>query len=423
MTTSLPVLLEHKRDGGRYAAEEIEAFVRAVVDGRASRAQAAAWLAFAYVRGLDDGETAALTRAMATSGRMLSWEGLDGPFVDKHSTGGVGDKVSLVLAPLWAELGRRVPMVSGRGLGHTGGTLDKLEAIPGYRCDLEPGRLRRILEDVGCFVNGQTDAVAPADRILYALRNETGTVPSIPLITASILSKKLAEGISDLVLDVKVGSGAFMPDLDAARALARSIVRVGRDAKLRVRALITDMDQPLGQAVGNALEVREAVDALKGEGPDDLVACTLALAGDDRAGALLASGAAFERFRRMVAAHGGDPESLDRLGRTTDGIAVVEVRADRSGFLQRCDALGVGRAAFALGAGRSRASDAVHPDVGVVLERKRGDPVAAGEVLARVHHAGRELDTALACVRAACVVGDAPPGPVPLVRDVVDLAI
>jgi pyrimidine-nucleoside phosphorylase len=415
MTFSLPAFLECKRDGGRHGDEEIEDFVQAVMDGRASRAQAAAWLAFALVRGLDDGETVALTRAMTASGQRLSWPDLPGPFVDKHSTGGVGDKVSLVIAPLWAELGRRVPMVSGRGLGHTGGTLDKLEAIPGYRCDLEPEQLRPILEDVGCFINGQTARVAPADRILYALRNETATVPSIPLITASILSKKLAEGISELVLDVKVGSGAFMTGLEAARALAGSLVRVGSEAGVRVRALLTDMDQPLGCAVGNGLEVLEAAEALRGGGPPDLVSCTLALAGDDRAGAVLRSGAAWDRFRRMVEAHGGDPDDLDRPERLLGHVEVAEVRTDRSGFLRRCDALGIARAAFALGAGRSQAGDTVHPGVGVVLEAKRGDPVAAGDVLARIHHAGRALGEATARVRAAFVVGDAPPAPVPLV--------
>ncbi len=421
MTSSIHAFLERKRDGGRHDDAEIEAFVRGVVAGRVTRPQAAAWLAFVLVRGLDDVETTALTRAMTASGLRLSWEGLSGPFVDKHSTGGVGDKVSLVLAPLWAELGRRVPMVSGRGLGHTGGTLDKLEAIPGFRCtDLEPAHLRRILGETGCFIHGQTARLAPADRILYALRNETCTVPSIPLVTASILSKKLAEGISDLVLDVKVGSGAFMPDLASARALAVSLVRVGREAGLRTRAILTDMDQPLGRAVGNGLEVLEAVEALRGGGPPDLSACTIALAGDERAASLLRSGLVLERFRRMVAAQGGDPEALDDPRRLLGAVDVVEVRAERSGVLERCDALGIAQAAFALGAGRSRAADRIHRGVGVVLDRKRGDPVAAGDVLARIHHAGRALDEAIAHVRAACVVGDAPPPPRPLVLEVVE---
>ena len=239
-------ILRVKRSGGRLTDEQVLGFVNGVVDGSVSRPQAAAWLAFAFTRGLDDGEAIALTRAMTDSGARLSWSGIDGPFIDKHSTGGVGDKVSLILAPLWAELGWKVPMISGRGLGHTGGTLDKLEAIHGYRTDLDDPSLRRCLVDIGCFISGQTAALAPADRILYALRNETQTVECIPLIVASILSKKLAEGLDRLVLDVKVGSGAFMKTLDDARALARALVRVGNGAGVSTRAVLTDMMMPFG---------------------------------------------------------------------------------------------------------------------------------------------------------------------------------
>ncbi|MEQ1507016.1 MAG: thymidine phosphorylase, partial [Myxococcota bacterium] len=251
-------LLYAMRSGEPQPPDAIRAFVAGVVDGSVSRPQAAAWLAWAFVRGLTDDETVALTRAMTASGATLQWG--DGPeIVDKHSTGGVGDKVSLVLAPLWAELGYRVPMVSGRGLGHTGGTLDKLESIPGYRTDLDEAGLRRVLADVGCFVSGQTASLAPADGVLYALRNETCTVESIPLIVGSILSKKLAAGVSRLVLDVKCGSGAFMQAEDDARALAAALVRVARGAGTTCSALVTSMDRPLGRAVGNALEVREAI--------------------------------------------------------------------------------------------------------------------------------------------------------------------
>lgn len=407
--------LEAKREGRAHDPAAILAFVRALVAGEVSRCQAAAWLAFAYLRGLDAGEKVALTRAMVDTGDRLRWDGLAGPFVDKHSTGGVGDKVSLVLAPLLAELGRRVPMISGRGLGHTGGTLDKLEAVPGYRTDLQAARLREILADVGCFVNGQTGEVAPADRLLYALRNETCTVPSIALITASILSKKVAEGIDGLTLDVKVGAGAFMKDLPAARALAESLVEVGEGCGVRTRALLTDMSQPLGLAVGNALEVQESVATLKGGGPQDLFDLTVALAGDPRAAEVLRSGRVYARFQRMVAAHGGDPSTLERPAVLAAGARVIEVRADRSGAVLALDALDIAHAAFALGAGRERAEQPIHPGVGVLLHRKRGDEVRAGDLLAQIHHADRALDQALALTRSAFAIGDGVPAPVPLV--------
>lgn len=395
-------ILRARRIGAPLTDDQVLAFVRGVVDGTVSRPQAAAWLAFTFVRGLDDRETVALTRAMTDSGHRLAWPGLDGPFIDKHSTGGVGDKVSLVLAPLWAELGWRVPMISGRGLGHTGGTLDKLEAIPGYRTDLDEPALRRALAEVGCFINGQTAALAPADRILYALRNETQTVECIPLIVASILSKKLAEGLDRLVLDVKVGSGAFMKSLDDARALAEALCRVGTGAGVRTEALLTDMSQPLGRACGNALEVEESIDCLRGGGPVDLRALTVRLAGHPDAAAVLASGRAYERFERMVAAHGG------RLGELDRGAVEEEVLlAEADGVVTRCDAWQVGRAAFVLGAGRLRAEDAVHPGVGVVVEKKVGDRVQRGEPLARMFHAGRQLERARAELSAAFAVGEA----------------
>ena len=280
-----------------------------LLNGSVTRAQAAAWLAMVYLQGMTDEETVCLTRIMTDSGDRLSWPGIEGPFVDKHSTGGVGDKVSLVLAPLWMALGCKVPMISGRGLGHTGGTLDKLESIPGFRTDLEPSELRRVLEDAGGFISGQTGDVAPADRILYALRNETATVPSIPLITASILSKKLAEGIDTLSLDVKWGTGAFMKTREDAEVLARSLVAVGNGSGVNTRARITDMNQPLGHAVGNAIEVAEAVACLKGEGPEDLASLTCELIGDPRARELLDSGSAYVQWCRMVTACGWGPRS------------------------------------------------------------------------------------------------------------------
>ncbi|MFN7144673.1 MAG: thymidine phosphorylase, partial [Myxococcota bacterium] len=385
MNLGIDDILREKRAGKSLSAAQIRAFVDGVLDGSVSRPQAAAWLAFSYVRGLDDDEAIALTRAMTDTGDKLAWHGIDGPFVDKHSTGGVGDKVSLILAPLWAELGLKVPMISGRGLGHTGGTLDKLEAIPGYRTDLSDAELRHALVDAGCFINGQTAALAPADRILYALRNETQTVECIPLIVASILSKKLAEGLDRLVLDVKVGSGAFMKTDADARRLAEALVRVGNGAGVATRALLTDMEQPLGQACGNALEVRESIACLKGGGPTDLRDLTVALAGHPDAAAVLASGRAYERFERMVHAHGGD---LGRLA-ASENVDVEEVRAPRAGVLARCDAWEIGRAAFVLGAGRLKAEDPVHPGVGVTVFKKVGERVEAGQPLALLHHAGR----------------------------------
>ena len=393
-------ILERKRDGGALSASQIRAFIDGLLDGSVTRAQAAAFLAFTFVRGMDDDETVALTLAMTDTGEKLSWPGLTGPFVDKHSTGGVGDKVSLVLAPVWAELGCRVPMLSGRGLGLTGGTLDKLEAIPGYRTDLDTAALHRALEQVGCFINGQTERLAPADRILYALRNETSTVPNISLITASILSKKLSEGLDELVLDVKWGSGAFMQTRAAAEALAASLVRVGTGAGVKVRAVLSDMGTPLGRKVGNALEVEESIACLRGEGPEDLSALVVELIGDPAAADVLARGSALDRFYRMVRAHGGDAEA-PLLG---GGCAERPVLAESSGLVTRCDAGGIGRAAFVLGAGRVRADQAVHPGVGLILNKKPGETVIAGEPLAVLRHVEQGLDDALVHVRGAYVI-------------------
>jgi pyrimidine-nucleoside phosphorylase len=305
-----------------------------------------------------------------------------------------------VLAPLWAELGWKVPMISGRGLGHTGGTLDKLEAIPGYRTDLDDGAMYRLLNDVGATINGQTGELAPADRVLYALRNETQTVESIPLIVASILSKKLAEGLDRLVLDVKVGAGAFMKTEADARALAEAMVTVGNGAGVRTTADLTDMEQPLGVAAGNVNEVIESVETLKGGGPADLRALTIALAGHPDAARVLASGAAYERFARMVHGHGGRLAELPATG-----VEEVVV-APREGVVTVCDALAIGRAAFVLGAGRLRAEDAVDPRVGVLVHKKVGDRVGRGEPLATLQHADRGLVRARAEVAGAFRIGD-----------------
>ncbi|MCB9777480.1 MAG: thymidine phosphorylase [Alphaproteobacteria bacterium] len=401
----IELLLERKRDGGALTADELTWLVGGIVDESVTRAQAAAFLAFTFLRGMTDEETVAFTLAMRDSGDVLSWA-VDGTVVDKHSTGGVGDKVSLILAPLWAELGYYVPMISGRGLGHTGGTLDKLEAIEGFRTDLEIDELHRVLADVGCFMNGQTGELAPADRILYALRNETSTVPAIPLITASILSKKLAEGLDELSLDVKWGTGAFMKTREDAAALRDMLVAVGNGAGVRTRARLTDMNVPLGHAIGNALEVEEAMACLKGEGPEDLAQLTCELIGRDeaevaRARDLLDRGVAWERWERLVAAHHGDLSAPLRGG----GCTRVVVEAPRDLTIGRCDAYELGRAAFVLGAGRRTAAAPVHPGVGLLVHAKPGDSVLRGQPLVTVVHADRGLDEALALVQRAYGLG------------------
>lgn len=409
-------LLQSMRSGEIQSDEAIQAFVAGVVDGSVSRPQAAAWLAWAFQRTLSPSETLALTRAMTRSGEVMVWP--EGPtLIDKHSTGGVGDKVSLVLAPLWAELGYRVPMVSGRGLGHTGGTLDKLESIPGFRTDLDEAGLRRTLASVGCFMNGQTRTLAPADRVLYGLRNETQTVESIPLIAGSILSKKLAEGVERLVLDVKFGSGAFMKTQARARALGRVLVDVAHGAGVDVVAHLTAMDRPLGQAIGNALEVEESVACLKGGGPDDLRELTTVLADHPRAAEVLASGAAYARFQRLVEAHGGDVGSLEG-GLLGAGCSERVVEASRDGTVLATDAGDLGVAAFRLGAGRRQAGEAIDFGVGLRLHVEPGQAVVAGQPLITVvHRDGHALDEALASIDRAIIVGEGDPDVAPLVLD------
>ncbi len=413
-------ILSSMRAGRVQSAEAIEAFVRGVTDGSISRPQAAAWLAWAFTRGLSTPETVALTQAMTHSGAVMEWpEGAT--LIDKHSTGGVGDKVSLVLAPLWASLGLRVPMISGRGLGHTGGTLDKLEAIPGYRCDLDASHLRRQLDEVGCFISGQTAQLAPADRVLYGLRNETSTVDSVPLIVGSILSKKLAEGVQRLVLDVKTGSGAFMKTQEQACTLARALVDVATGAGVDCTAFVTAMDRPLGLTAGNALEVEEAIACLEGGGPADLRELTLALADHPRAEAELDSGRPLEVFARMIEAQGGDPRVVDEPSALLGGgCAEHVVVAGRSGHVQVLDAWHLGVAAFRLGAGRSRAEDPVDFGVGLRLHAKPGEVVEAGQpVLTLLHREGRGLDDALEHVGQALVVGEEAPEVPELVQRIV----
>jgi len=383
------------------------------------------------LRGMTDEETAWLTEAMAQSGARFDLGRLAGRKVDKHSTGGVGDKTSLILAPLAAACGVVVPMMSGRGLGHTGGTLDKLESIPGFRVDLGAREIVDILEDVGCVIVGQTEDIAPADRRLYRLRDVTATVESIPLITASIMSKKLAEGIDALVLDVKVGSGAFMRTLDDAERLARSMVRAGALAGVRTEALLTRMDAPLGRAVGNSIEVVESIQTLRGQGPRDVTELSLLLAArmvllagraasagdaDRRVREALASGAGFERFRRMIERQGGDPEVADEPERLLLAPGREIVRAPRAGYLTGLDALLVGRAAAALGAGRATAEARVDHGVGIRVIATLGALLRAGDpVLELIHRDGNGLADAADLARQAIELGGAPPAPRPLV--------
>ncbi|HEX8386262.1 MAG TPA: thymidine phosphorylase, partial [Rubricoccaceae bacterium] len=380
----------------------------------------------------------ALMRAMLHSGRVLDLSDIPGRKVDKHSTGGVGDKVSIVLAPLVAACGVPVPMISGRGLGHTGGTLDKLEAIPGFDVRLDIDRYREVLAAVGTVMIGQTDEIAPADRKLYALRDVTGTVESIPLIAASILSKKLAEGIDALVLDVKVGRGAFMTDEAQARRLAETLVGVATEAGTPTVALLTAMDVPLGRAAGNGPETAEAVQILRSETPDggpcdDVVEVTLALAGEmlalggkaatpaagrEIAAEALRSGRAFETFRRLVVAQGGDVSVLD-APEGLSGPPVAVVTADRSGVVADVDARRIALAALALGAGRARKEDAVDPRAGVVLNKRPGERVEPGDPLATLY-ASDPSRADVGAVRAAFTLGDAAPAPRPLVLDRLD---
>jgi pyrimidine-nucleoside phosphorylase/thymidine phosphorylase len=377
-------------------------------------------------------ELGTLTRSIIDSGRRLDFRADGGPpAVDKHSTGGVGDKVSLVLAPLLAEYGLRVPMMSGRGLGHTGGTVDKLESIPGFRTDLDLDEFQSVLTDVGCAMIRQTPAIAPLDGRLYALRDVTATVPSIPLISASIVSKKVAEGIEALVLDVKYGSGAFMQDPEQAVLLAETLVRLAESEGVRAAALLTAMEQPLGRTVGNALEVSEAVECLRGAGPSDLREVTLALASASvtAAGietpadeivagpeAMLDDGRALARFERLVERQGGDPEVTTRPELLPAAPLRVTWESPADGFVTRADAYEIGVAAVELGAGRRRIEDTVDPAVGFALHARRGDRVQRGQPVAVIHARSADAaETAAARLRSAYEFGDAPPPEVPLV--------
>jgi len=394
-------LIKAKRDGKPLSAEGVRDFIRGYTAGSVRDYQMAAMCMAIYFRGLSSEELGAWTRAMLESGEVLDLSDIPGAKVDKHSTGGVGDKVSLCLAPMVAACGVKVPMISGRGLGHTGGTLDKLESIPGFRADLSVSEYRRIVREVGACLIGQTATLSPADKKLYALRDVTATVESIPLIASSIMSKKLAEGIDALVLDVKVGGGAFMKTSEQARVLARAMIDIGAMMGRKVIALLTDMNQPLGHTVGNALEVAEAIEVLLGNAAADLTEVTMALGAEmlvvggkakdeGEARAMLRrsieSGAALSKMREIVRWQGGDPLVLEDVSRLPHARNTCVLPSPSAGFVSGIDAEAIGVAAMLLGAGRETADGQIDPAVGIVLWRKVGDAVAPGESLAEIHY-------------------------------------
>ncbi|MDN5348151.1 MAG: pyrimidine-nucleoside phosphorylase [Clostridia bacterium] len=428
-------LILKKRDGGALAPEEISWLVKEYVAGGVPDYQMAAFLMAVFFRGLSPEETAALTLAMIDSGVRLDLSPISGVKVDKHSTGGVGDKTTLVLAPLVAAAGLPFVKLAGRGLGHTGGTIDKLESIPGLRTDLSQPQILSQVQAIGVAVAAQTEDLVPADKKLYALRDLTATVESLPLIAASIMSKKIAAGADAILLDVKVGSGAFMKDEESAVALAETMIALGRSAGRKVRAVVTAMHQPLGRAVGNALEVAEAIATLKGRGPEDFRELCLTLAGHliemggaaaspaegyRRAEELLASGRALEKFRQMIAAQGGDPGVVEEPEKLPAAPFIFTALAPADGYVQSVDARSVGLAAMALGAGRRRKEDSVDPAVGITLQKKAGDRVKAGDVLATIHArergAGQEVMERLL---KAFSLGPEPPASRPLIYRVV----
>jgi pyrimidine-nucleoside phosphorylase len=426
MNLTVPELIGLKRDGHRLSDEAIAYLIDRYGRGELPDEQMSALAMAVYFRGLDDAETAAWTEAMLSSGEMLDFRDIGRPVVDKHSTGGVGDKVSLVLAPIAAACGLTVPMVSGRGLGHTGGTIDKLEAIPNFSADLSPGRFREVLRDVGAAIIGATKNIAPADKRLYALRDVTGTVPSIPLIVASIMSKKLAEGLDALVLDVKVGRAAFMPTLEAARELADRMIAVGLRMGVRTRAVLTRMEEPLGRMIGNACEVRESIDCLEGHGPAALTELCLAQAAEmvalgkglDANSArgevehAWRSGAAREVFAKMVKAQGGDLEALP------EARAEVVLRAGADGYVGAIDGLAIAQALVRLGAGRKVASDTIDPRIGLRIDAEVGQSVCPGAPLATLFLGDRDApEHELGTLRGAFTLSDDPVAATPLILE------
>ena len=428
-------LIKKKRDNNPLPGEGSDHISSEFVGGGSPNYQMAALLRAIYFPGLETGGLASWTDAMIDSGDRISFAGA-GPYVDKHSTGGVGDKVSIPLAPLAASLGLKDPMISGRGLGHTGGTLDKLESIPGFRTDLSVPEFKGVVDDLGCCISGQTARLVPADKMLYALRDVTATVDSVPLIASSILSKKKASGIGGLVMDVKVGSGAFMRTEELALEMARTLVSLGGALGLNVKAYLTNMDQPLGVMAGNALEVQESIDILKGQGPADttelvveFAAAMVQLGGlmpdpvkaRRRAEEALGSGRALEIFARMVEAQGGDPRIVDEPSLLPRAGGTRVFGAPHAGFVHAIDCEKVGHAVVALGGGRKKLEDEVDPAVGLEVHARVGDSVDAGDPLAIIHYSDEaRLRDALTLLEQAYQVGEAPATVAPLIRDVVE---
>lgn len=429
MEIPVKILLDRKREGKALAESEIRELIAAYTDGSVPDYQMAAFAMAVCCRGMTDRETLTLTEAMRDSGECLDWSDLLRPSADKHSTGGVGDKLSLIIQPLAASCGVAVPSLTGRGLGLTGGTADKLESIPGYNASLSLADFRRVVAECGCSMTVQTAEIAPADKKLYALRDVTGTVPSIPLIVGSILSKKLAEGAESLVFDVKCGRGAFMKTLEEASALAKALVVGAKGAGRKAAALVTDMDEPLGFAVGNALEVMESINVLKGEGrqPEDVVELSVELAammvslakGFDiekaraRCRENLGNGKAFAVFADMVRLHGGDLARFEEENRSGGNAKSLELKVERSGYVANIDAETVARVAFMLGAGRARTDDVIDPAAGVLLAVTHGDKVEVGQPVARIFANGKasELENAAADLASAFEFSDEPPSP------------
>jgi pyrimidine-nucleoside phosphorylase len=428
-------LILRKRGGEELSVEELQFLVNGYTSGDIPDYQMSAFLMATYFNGMTDRELSGLTEVMMQSGEILTLSDIPGVKVDKHSTGGVGDKTSLICAPIAAAAGVPVPMISGRGLGHTGGTLDKLESIPGFRTDLTLDQFRTQLRELGlCFI-GQSDEIAPADKRLYALRDVTGTVESIPLIASSIMSKKMAEGVDALVLDVKVGNGAFMKKQVDARRLAQAMVGIGRRLDKKVQALITDMNQPLGYAIGNALEVMEVSQTLQKAGPADLTRLSLELAARmiflgkitptlDEARKLaedrLMDGSAYTKFKQVVAAQGGNPQALDRFELLPNATGMREILSPRAGFVSAIMAEDIGRASQMMGAGRSRKEDVIDPAVGVILEVKIGEKVEAGSVLCRLYYTSEEnLDESADLVEDAFRISGTRPDERELILEVV----
>jgi len=428
-------LILRKRGGEELSVEEIQYLVNGYTSGEIPDYQMSAFLMATFFSSMTDRELSALTEAMMASGEILTLNEIPGLKVDKHSTGGVGDKTSLICAPIAAAAGVVVPMISGRSLGHTGGTLDKLEAIPGFRTDLTVEQFRSQLTELGLCFMGQSEEIAPADKRLYALRDVTGTVESIPLIASSIMSKKMAEGVDALVLDVKVGNGAFMKKQVDARRLAQAMVGIGRRLDKKVQALITDMNQPLGFAIGNALEVMEVSQTLQKAGPADLTRLSLELAArmiflgkitptlDDArklAEDRLMDGSAYKKFKQVVAAQGGNPQALDRFELLPNATGMREILSPRAGFVSAIMAEDIGRASTMMGAGRGRKEDEIDPAVGVILEVKMGEKVEAGSVLCRLYYTGEEnLDEAADLVEDAFRISGTRPDERELILEVV----